>query len=484
MLRWKDRTFLLYLAFFVAGVIGSDALAHSPSAVSGPPPPASGFSLPAPYKSQHAEEDFSYLKDPSKRTDPFDPLKYIPFAGREDWFLTLGGEARERYEYFNNRNFGGGVQDQNGYVLQRYMFFGDLQVGDHFRIFSEFKSAFINFNQSSPKSTDENRLDLHQAFVDFTVDLTPNTTFTIRPGRQELAFGASRLVALRDAPNDRQTFDGVRLLATGEGWRVDAFAVRPVLTRPGEFDDVTDPKSDFWGVNAIKLYNATSKGGINVYYFGLNQEGAEFNQLTAREQRHTMGARLFDRVGSWDYDIEGTFQWGSFGSGDIQAWRIAFDGGYHLSALPFHPRPHFQIDVMSGDRRQGDQNIESFNPLFPKAHYFGLIGLLGPVNLINMHPSIDFQLTKNLRATTKIDFFWRQSINDGIYNPAGVQFRAAGDSKATYVGSEAQFEINWQINRHLMLVSNYTHFFAGQFLRDSGSGEDIDYTTTWVTFRF
>ena len=182
--------------------------------------------------------------------------------------------------------------------------------------------------------------------------------------------------------------------------------------------------------------------------------------------------------------LEGTFQWGSFGSGDIQAWRIALDIGYHLSSLPLRPRPHLQIDVMSGDRRQGDQNIESFNPLFPKAHYFGLIGLLGPVNLINTHPSIDFQLTEKLRATTKIDFFWRQNINDGVYNPAGALLQAAGNSKATYVGSEAQVEIYWEINRHLALISNYSHFFVGQFLRETGPGKDVDYTTTWVTFRF
>jgi alginate export protein len=484
MMRWANQTVLLWLGICLGGLIGSEALARRPSAVSGPPPPASAFPMPAPYKSQHAEEDFSDLKDPAKRGDPFDPLKYIPLVGREDWFLTLGGEARARYEYFNNRNFGGGVQDHNGYLLQRYMFFGDLHIGNRFRVFSEFKSALINFNQSPARSTDENRLDLHQAFVDFTIEPTANTMLTVRPGRQELAFGASRLVALRDAPNDRQTFDGVRLVAAGEGWRVDGIAVRPVLTRPGEFDDVTDSKTDFWGVHGVKVWSPTSKGGMNLYYFGLNREGAQWNQITGREQRQTIGARLFDRVGSWDYDIEGTFQWGSFGSGDVQAWRIAFDGGYHFSSLPLRPRPHLQIDVMSGDRRQGDQNIESFNPLFPKAHYFGVIGLLGPVNLINTHPSIDFQLTEKLRATTKIDFFWRQSVNDGVYNPAGVLFRAAGNSKATYVGSEAQVEIYWEINRHLALISNYTHFFVGQFLRETGPGKDVDYTTTWVTFRF
>lgn len=97
---------------------------------------------------------------------------------------------------------------------------------------------------------------------------------------------------------------------------------------------------------------------------------------------------------------------------------------------------------------------------------------------------MDFQLIDKVRATTKVDFFWRQSVNDGVYNPAGALLRGAGSSKAMYVGSEAQIEIRWEINHHLALISNYTHFFTGQFLRETGSGMDVDYTTTWVTFRF
>lgn len=478
-----EKLSIIFVAV-VMSTVGTEALAHRPSDSSGPPAPASAYSLSAPYKTRHAEEDFSYLKDPSKRNDPFDPIKYLPLAGREDWFLTFGGESRLRYEYFNNRNFGDAPQDRNGYLLQRYMFFGDMHIGNHFRIFSEFKSAFINFEQSTPRSTDENHLELHQAFVDLSIDPTPNTTLTIRPGRQEMAYGATRLVSIREAPNDRLAFDGVRVTGEGEGWRIDGFVTRPVLTRPGRFDDVTDANTHFWGLHAVKAFSADSKGGMNAYYFGLNREGAARNQLTGLELRHTVGARVFHRVGSWDYDIEGTFQWGSFGNGDIRAWRIAFDGGYHLSALPFRPRPHFQVDVMSGDRSVGDQNIETFNPLFPKLHYFGLIAVIGPANLINIHPSIDFQLTEKIKATTKVDFFWRQSVNDGLYNAAGEQFLSPGASKATYVGSEVQAEIAWQLNRHILWIANYTHFFAGKFVRDSGSGKDIDYATTWVTFRF
>ena len=51
------------------------------------------------------DEDWSFLKDPSLRQDFWDPLKYIPL-GREDWYLTIGGEVREVFEQVGNDNWG------------------------------------------------------------------------------------------------------------------------------------------------------------------------------------------------------------------------------------------------------------------------------------------------------------------------------------------------------------------------------------------
>src|ERR1041385_4482894 len=54
-----------------------------------------------PYKLLRYDEDYSYLKDPTRRTDIWDPVKYIPLGSREGWYLSLGGEMRLRYEFFN-----------------------------------------------------------------------------------------------------------------------------------------------------------------------------------------------------------------------------------------------------------------------------------------------------------------------------------------------------------------------------------------------
>src|ERR1700691_1470743 len=85
------------------------------------------------YSDVRYDDDFSYLHDPACRKDFWDPLKYIPFNARGDWYLSLGGEIRERYERFHNPLWGQQPQSPNGYALQRYLLFSDLHLGDHIR---------------------------------------------------------------------------------------------------------------------------------------------------------------------------------------------------------------------------------------------------------------------------------------------------------------------------------------------------------------
>ena len=48
------------------------------------------------YRLLSEDEDWSFLSNPALRQDFWDPIKYIPLRkGANDWYLTIGGEARE-----------------------------------------------------------------------------------------------------------------------------------------------------------------------------------------------------------------------------------------------------------------------------------------------------------------------------------------------------------------------------------------------------
>ena len=90
-----------------------------------------GFQPPS-YQLNCADEDYSYLRDPAKRQQPWDPIKYLPLNGDGSWYLSIGGEARERYEYFRQRQMGKRApRTRNGTFLQRYFLHGDLHLGDN-----------------------------------------------------------------------------------------------------------------------------------------------------------------------------------------------------------------------------------------------------------------------------------------------------------------------------------------------------------------
>ena len=123
------------------------------------PPPAE----PPPYQPLRFNEDYRYLRDPARRTDVWDSIKYVPLRGNGEWYLSLGGELRERYEYFHHYLWGQGPQDPDGYLLQRYLLHADVHLGERLRFFGQLKSGLESGRTGGPRPPDEDELDLHQA---------------------------------------------------------------------------------------------------------------------------------------------------------------------------------------------------------------------------------------------------------------------------------------------------------------------------------
>ena len=437
---------------------------------------------PPPYRLNRADEDYRYLAEPARRTDLWDPLKYIPFNESGLWYLSLGGEARERFEYFNHSNWGQHPQD-HGYLLQRYFIHGDLHMGEHVRLFCQLQSSLEDGRKGGPRPTDEDELDLHQAFIDVKFDVGDGS-FTLRSGRQELAYGTQRIISVREGPNVRQSFDGFRLMYHEGEVQIDGFATKPAQTNRYVFDDGPDNTKALWGTYAVLPFPLLPKGNLDVYYLGLFRRNARFDQGVARETRHSVGTRVWRTELPLDYNFEFLYQWGSFGNGDIRAWTAASDTGYTISSLPLRPRIGLRADIASGDGDPADPDLQTFNPLFPKGAYFSEAGLIGPVNFIDLNPCIDLHFTGRLTLIFDWDFFWRESTRDGLYNNAVVLVRSGKRSDARYIGNMPQAQLFWDIDRHLSFVAMFGHFFAGSFLKETSPGEDVDYVTTWITYKF
>ncbi len=448
----------------------------------------SGTMGPTPYKQLRYDEDWSYLKDPTRRTDFWDPIKYIPFSGRDDVYLSIGGEARIRYEYFRNENLGSAPANQDGkndYALQRYMLHADLHVGSKVRFFGEVWSGIENGRIGGPRpDIDRDSFDVHQAFVDFVVPLGKGNTMTWRLGRQEMTYGSRRLIDVRAAQTLRRSFDAARVLLRIGEWSVDGFFSKPVRNQPHVFDNSSDSNRTLWGLYAVHPLALLPDGHVDLYYLGFEDQAGHFDQGTAYELRHTLGTRLWGQPLPWEYNFEFLWQFGSFGSGTIQAWAVASATYYNFDRLPFRPRLGLGADATSGDRDSKSATLQTYNPLFPTGAYFNLQDPAGPQNVMHLHPFLDLHLTESLTTTVDWGFWWRQSSDDAVYRISGAPFRSGQQSQNLYVGNAPAVTVTWRATRHLTLLAGYVHFFGGTFFHESPPDRDVDYFTTWMTYMF
>src|SRR5260370_25732265 len=106
---------------------------------------------PPAYKMLRFDEDYSYLVNQDNCTDLFDPVKYIPLRKDDPlWYLSFGGELRERVEGNYDPNFGIGGVGADSYLLQRIMLSADLHFGERVRFFAEGISGIVEGESHTP----------------------------------------------------------------------------------------------------------------------------------------------------------------------------------------------------------------------------------------------------------------------------------------------------------------------------------------------
>ncbi|WP_226661233.1 alginate export family protein [Microbulbifer aggregans] len=321
------------------------------------------------------EEDYSALVESPSYCWPY-CWKAIPLANLDRGYVSVGGEVRQRYEYTNNPTFGQAPQDKHGAWFQRYALLADLRWNKRFRLFGQLTSALETGRREGPSPVDEDQLSWQNLFTDISFATGENKFHTLRVGRQEIVLGSGRLVDVREGPNVRRTFDGVRILAPTEAWRLDVLATRPRQDNPGVFDDGTSDRFALWGAYAtVPAFDFPGK--LDVYYLGYQDDDALFVQGAGSENRHSFGARAWGRQGNWHWNWETLYQTGTFNGGDIHAWTLATETAYRWKDHAWNPELRLSINIASGDDDPDDSDLGTFNPLFPRGNYFSEAAVFG-----------------------------------------------------------------------------------------------------------
>ena len=430
------------------------------------------------------DEDYSDMRNHPAATGWPERVKYIPFGKSGPSYVTLGGEIRQRYEYTNNPTFGQSPQDAHGVWFQRYSILADVHWSPRFRLFAQLNSALETGRAEGPSPVDENELAWQNLFLDIGFASADARVLTLRPGRQEIVLGSGRLVDVREGPNVRRTFDGVRGFSLCDQFRLDLLATRPRTDEPGVFDDETSDRYALWGVYATKARPLDTAGNLDLYYLGYEDKNALYVQGSGREHRHSIGLRYWGEQNDWSWNWETLYQFGHFARDDIHAWTLATETAYRWQQHPWKPQLRFSVNIASGDKNPDDGTLGTFNPLFPRGNYFSEAAVLGPRNFYNFHTFVNILPTADWSLTADLNFFWRLQTEDGLYSPSGQIIRAPMGSDSHFATTALSLTAEYTFFRGLVFTAIYTFGNPEAFFRDTGPADDLSFTELTLQYRF
>ena len=418
------------------------------------------------------KEDYAYLADKDAR-DWYDQFKYTPLGTESH--VSFGGSVRQRLNMYENDRFGLQGVDDGHVLLNRIYLHSDWYIANQLRAFVELGAYQADGNELRPGPFDKSSGDITQAFVDLKFDAAQ-----LRLGRQEMKLGSTRLVGVRNGPNVRRSFDGLRLDTNINDVDLRLFALNEVEVEEDGFDNDANDDEALWGAYTTWNFDVTQ---ADIYYLGLYRGGAGYTQGTANETRHSVGTRVFGEKNAWDWNYEFIYQFGEFGAADISAWTAASITGYSFKNTAWKPRLALSANIASGDDDPNDDDLGTFNPLYPNLAYFEEASILAPQNFINVEPEVTLHPSDKLSISTDWNFFWRLNDNDAVYVRGLNALPGTAGVTGSFVAHVPSISVDYQLNRHITLDISYSHFFAQEVIHNAG-GEDIDYIKTEVNWTF
>jgi hypothetical protein len=292
-------------------------------------------------------------------------------------------------------------------------------------------------------------------------------------------------LTFREGPNNRLAFDAAIAKWKKGAWQVDALVVFPVFQNPKIGDDVA-LKDRVMGIYATQTA-VPQKAMIDYYVLHFKGNRIKYNLEAGDELRTSIGARLFSRNPKFNYELEATYQTGSFNALNINALAIAYDINYVIS-----PKSKLTLGLagnyITGDNSETDNQLNTYNLLFSKPS-FGLAAPIGASNIVNFNPYIKISPIPKMQLLATVYILSRQSEKDGIYSPAMGQTRptrkeALFTSTAKEIGNQYAFEAAYFLNKQWSFFIDGAYFPAGEFVKSTGNGKAIMYISAKTGYKF
>nr|WP_156460706.1 alginate export family protein [Sphingomonas sp. Leaf339] len=438
------------------------------------------------YNQSRWAEDWSKYRDPKKRDDFLDRLKFIPFDTDGDIYLTLSGELRLRVNQTTNPNLRESEAQRQD--INRIVGGADLHLGKHVRFFGELAHGGLGgVNLGTPAATLKNDLVVQQSFVDVTGTVA-DVDLGVRYGRQTFADGPNLMVVPRDNNTIFFVYNGVRAWARSTKVRADIFDYHTTrLGVQGTGDDISDKGRRFSGVSTGIVLPKDWFGGSKIYVdpfvWRLRNDAAVWGRTTAREVRNFYGLHVWGDAGPVNLDWTVNYQGGDYNGRPIEAWLLLMAQTYRLGKDRTSPRIGVHVDYASGGGSYDGGKLRTSLAPFGNNVYYSYQLFATPTNLIAVAPNYTFTALGKIRISAEYQFSWRDSARDAVYRANGTAFAGTQNVTSRKIADTARLQVVYPITPRLSITGRYEHLSAGPSLTRAGYASS-DFLAGWISFRF
>ncbi len=437
--------------------------------------------------SYHRRSD-SYATNPES-----DPPRYVRRlsdiginAFKDLTWLDVGLEWRTRYEHRHNdvRYVEGGNNDP--IFLRSRAWLGIRDILDPFRFAVEFQDSRVVNNSHVTTDQERNEYDLINAYGELYFkqglgadDRNQNRPIRFRVGRFAYETTDRRFIARNEWRNTTNSFEGFRLNLGREAndWELDLYGMQPVKRLQTKFDEAND---HLWTFGAIGHWRRWSDiVTLQAYYMGQKQT-ADPNGFTATNRLdreiHMPGFRAYGKVANWfDFDVSYNHQLGFSGPLRQNAQGYTVEVGRTFD-YPWKPRILGFYGYASGDRNPNDGEDNRFDRFFGFARPWSADHYVIYENLKAPKVRMELQPTSKLGFELTYAWYWLASSRDRMFDILGGNIsntvkdtgfnRDRTGQSGDFGGHAFEGRIRYQVNSRVSTVLGYTHFTAGEFVKN------------------
>ena len=402
--------------------------------------------------------------------------------------LKVSAELKPRFEARHGFGTLASPDDEAAlFVSQRTRLNIDFST-DKYQVFMAIQNVGVWGDVSTLSKSDKNGTSFHQMWGQYNF----NEKFAMKLGRQEISYDDQRIFGAVDWAQQARSHDALIFkIKPGQKSKLD---VGFALNANGE----TNFKEDY-SVNQYKSMqfawfhtNFSENMGLSLLFLNngmpYDKQDPDDNQITEKKTTYsqTIGGRFTYNRNRFDFNTAAYFQGGSTpggvtnGSQDLSAYYLTANANYKvLDVLKLGAG----FELLSGNDQDGDvSKSNAFNPFYGTNHKFnGWMDYFYVGNHANNVGLIDFY-TPIIYKKDKL----QMKLIPHFFSADGTILKPGFEKADSYLGTEIDFEVNYELVKNVMIFAGYSHMFATDSMEIIKGGSK-DETNNWgwvmVTFK-